>query len=150
MDDTPAVAAAIEPAELFVSPQEADEDQELEPEPPDDDPPRRDGREDVLREQADRLDSLTRPLHLPQGLPEDPARRVAGRPRDLFDPRSMMTRRLARIYLEQGYPGLAVRVLDELLRREPAATDLTGLLEAARAEEKRLAETPSPRTRRKA
>jgi hypothetical protein len=68
----------------------------------------------------------------------------------LFDPRSMMTRRLARIYLEQGYPGLAVRVLDELLRREPAATDLTGLLDAARAEERRLAETPSPRTRRKA
>lgn len=125
------------------------EDGELEP---GEAPAARPGREENLREQADRLDSLTRPLNLrmPRSLPEDPTRRVTGSARDLFDPRSMMTRRLARIYLEQGYPGLALRVLEALAQREPNSEDLPGLLEQARAEERRLAETPSPRTRRKA
>ncbi|MFA7330738.1 MAG: hypothetical protein WC326_06650 [Candidatus Delongbacteria bacterium] len=112
-------------------------------------PPPRAGREQELLEQAERLEGLTRPLHLPHGLPEDANRRVTGRAKDLFDARSMMTRRLARIYLEQGYPGLAARVLEELARREPAALDLPELLETVRAEERRLAESPAPRARRK-
>jgi hypothetical protein len=114
------------------------------------DPPRRDGREPLLREHAERLEGLSRPLSLglPEGLSAEAARRVRERPRDLFDPRSMMTRRLARIYLEQGYPGLAIRVLEALALREPAATDLAALLDNARAEERRLAEQPSTRRRR--
>jgi len=113
-------------------------------------PPRREGREPLLREHAERLEGLSRPLSLglPEGLSAEAARRVRERPRDLFDPRSMMTRRLARIYLEQGYPGLAIRVLEALALREPGAGDLSALLEAARAEEQRLAEQPAGRRRR--
>jgi hypothetical protein len=112
--------------------------------------PVREGREPLLREHAERLEGLSRPLSLdmPGGLSVEAARRVRERPRDLFDPRSMMTRRLARIYLEQGYPGLAIQVLEALAGRDPQAADLPSLLEAARAEERRLAEQPNPRRRR--
>ena len=103
-------------------------------------PPQSAVRDQDLSEQAGRLESLTRPLNLPHGLPEDPSRKVAARAGDLFDPRSMFTRRLAAIYLTQGYPALAIRTLDALLLREPAAADLPGLLARAREQEHRLVE----------
>jgi hypothetical protein len=105
-------------------------------------------RDRDLSEQAGRLESLTRPLGLPRGLPEDPTRRVAARAADLFDPRSMLTRRLARIYLEQGYPALALQTLAALRVREPAAADLPMLEVQARELERRLAEA-APATRRR-
>lgn len=111
-------------------------------------PPNPAARDQTLAEQAERLDRLTRPLHLPAGLPEDPDRRVGRRAGDLFDPRSMMTRRLARLYLEQGYPRLALAVVEALAAREPGAPDLAGLAQQAREAERRLAESPSPRRRR--
>lgn len=149
---TPAVPEPVAPEpslpEESVEPAIEEEEEAVGSEPGEIPPPRA-GRERELLEQAERLEGLTRPLHLPHGLPEDANRRVTGRAKDLFDARSMMTRRLARIYLAQGYPGLAARVLEELARREPAAVDLPELLEAVRAEERRLAESPAPRTRRK-
>jgi hypothetical protein len=88
-------------------------------------------------------------LTLPRGLPDDPGRRVGARAGDLFDPRSMMTRRLIRLYLEQGYPTQAAAALKALLAREAAAPDLAALQEEVREAERRQAEQPAPGRRRR-
>jgi len=122
--------------------QDADEEGEVSgPEPPPS--PQRDRQ---LQEQAERLSSLTRPLRLSS----ESTPRKSPRDADLFDPRSMMTRRLAAIYLQQGYPALAVRTLEVLSKREPDAMDLEALLSQAREAERRLAESaPSPSRRKR-
>lgn len=109
-------------------------------------PPPSPQRERQLVEQSERLAGLTRPLRLPveQGV------RKSARDADLFDARSMMTRRLAAIYLEQGYPALARRTLEVLQTREPDASDLAERLAQAVDAERRLAESSSAPGRRRA
>jgi hypothetical protein len=128
------------------SPADEDDGEDLEQGEP---PPVPAGRERALQEQAERLESLGRPLTLPRGLPDDPGRRVGARAGDLFDPRSMMTRRLIRLYLEQGYPTQAAAALKALLAREAAAPDLAALQEEVREAERRQAEQPAPGRRRR-
>lgn len=112
-------------------------------------PPPSPKRERQLVEQSERLAGLTRPLRLPV----DPGARKAARDADLFDPRSMMTRRLAHIYLEQGYPALARRTLEVLIQREPESADLPELLLRVKEAEARslsdLAESASSPVRRR-
>lgn len=130
---------ALPEAHAFPLPDGEEEDEEGTPPPPS---PQ---RERQLVEQSERLAGLTRPLRLPV----DPGARKAARDADLFDPRSMMTRRLAHIYLEQGYPSLARRTLEVLISREPEATDLPEQLQRVKEAEARLAESSAAPARRR-
>lgn len=90
-----------------------------------------DPRQELLQQQAKRLEVLTRPPvpHSPVPVVQTPDR-VTG-------PSGMQTRALARIYLDQGYSRLALQVLQELLNTAPADR---GLIAMRREAKRQLAE----------
>ena len=83
-------------------------------------------RQELLNEQARRIDSLSRPKPEPEPAPS------SDRPAITVPGRGMQTRGLARIYLEQEYSRLALQVLATLLEDAPGDKELLAMRRRAR------------------
>jgi hypothetical protein len=107
---------------------EADTESELSEDSPVDEAARRReaARQELLNEQARRIESLSRPRPEPEPVP------AAEQSVEATPGRGMNTRGLARIYLEQEYSRLALQVLATLLDDAPGDKELLAMRRKAR------------------